>query len=81
MHNALQKWPYGGVLCKGCYQNTLTGIKADYNSTDKLFRSIFRYIFQNIKPSFFFFFKFQEFFDRTSLFVLEKDWYGRNLST
>ena len=29
MHNALEKQPHGGVLCEGCYYNTLTGIKAD----------------------------------------------------
>ena len=55
MHNALQKWTQGGVLCEGCYYNTLTGIKAGYNCIDKLFQSIFREIFQNIKPSFLFF--------------------------
>ena len=42
MHNALQKWPHGGVLCKGCYQNTLTGTEPGDNSTNKLFRTIFR---------------------------------------
>ena len=61
MHNALQKYPHGGVLCEVCYQNTLTGIKADYISTDKLFHSIFREIFQNIKPSFLFFFNSKSF--------------------
>ena len=35
MHNALQKWSHGGVLCKGCYENTSAGIKADDNSTDE----------------------------------------------
>ena len=30
----------------------LIGIKADYISTDKHFHSIFREIFENIKPSF-----------------------------
>ena len=33
----------------------LTSIKADSNSTDKLFRNIFRDMFQNIKPFFLFF--------------------------
>ena len=55
MHNALQKWPQGSVLCKGSYQNKLTGIKADDNSTDKLFLIIVREIFRNTKPSFLFF--------------------------
>ena len=44
--------------------------------------SISREIFQNIlKASFFVFFKFKEFFDRTTLFVLARYRYGRNLST
>ena len=33
----------------------LTSVKADSNSTDKLFRNIFREMFQNIKPFFLFF--------------------------
>ena len=51
----------------------------DDNGTDKLFHIIFWEIYQNIKPSFLFVFKFQEFFDRTPLFVLAKYWYGQNL--
>ena len=45
-------WPHVGVLCKGCNENTLTSIKGDYISADKLFQSIFIEILQNIKPSF-----------------------------
>ena len=41
------------VFCaKAVIKTLLTGIKADYISTDKLCHSIFREIFQNIKPSF-----------------------------
>ena len=58
MGNALQKWPNEGASSKGCYQKTLTGIKADYNSTDKLFLIIF--------------FKFQEFFQQKIIICFSK---------
>ena len=45
MYNPLKKWKQEGVLWKGCYRNTLTGIKADKGFADKLLYNTFKGLF------------------------------------